>query len=203
MKDYYQQQRDAALARLRRRFEAAASYAAIVAPDEVSIRDNLWSHWESPAAFAVKYPAWYQAQWGFVPDETFDWAGIDRYPWSYLQACLGLAGHAVLVQAHATQNDVAAAIRALSPSLDSQRVAASLQSLSNELSTEAALTEAATFLARESDLALIQMRDGNWDSGYVTSIVRERDLPELSRLGVQADIYELGIVDLRGHSAVK
>ena len=190
-----------AQARLRRRFEAADAFAALVAYGNDQIRRDLWSHWDSPAPFAKRHPSWYQARWGFIPDADFDWWGIDTYPWFYLHACLDLAGYAVLIHPDFSGHDVSQAISQLAPVVELQHNDLELPSCDG-LSPEGALRSIAECL-RPSGWTLIQLRDGNWDAGYIVSAARKADIPELARLAATADVYELGIIDLTADAATR
>ncbi len=201
-RDYYERRSEEARQGLRLRFEAADKCGALIAPKEPSIHEDLWSHWSTPASFALKYPEWYQAQWGVTPGADFEWDAIDQYPWSYLQACLGFAGYATMVQATATPAAVAEALRTLRPLPGLGGTLSRLESLPAHESAADALHEAALVADGDSDLILVQLREATWDGGYVVSAVREEHLPELTTLAMEADVFQLGVFDLRAGSAI-
>jgi hypothetical protein len=188
--------RDPARDGLLSRYEAAEAFAALVVPDSEQVRKDLWSQLNSPGEFAKKHPTWYKTQWGFAPGDDFDWWGIDRYAWPDVQACLGLASYAVLVPAESPPAEVARTIAQLTP-VDGLRRSGLLQVPPPGTDTlVAALKSIAQHVELNSDWTLIQLRDATWDGGYVISAVKKADLPELSRLALEADLFGLGILDL-------
>jgi hypothetical protein len=202
MREYYERRSEEAQQRLRLRFEAADKCGVLIAPNEPSIHENLWSHWSTPAHFALKYPEWYQAQWGISPGADFEWDAIDQYPWSYLQACLGFAGYATMVQATATPAEVAKALRTLRPLAGLGGTLSCLESLPPQALAADAIHEAALVAGGNADHILVQLREATWDGGYVVSAVRDENLPELTTLAMEADVFELGVFDLRAGSAI-
>lgn len=196
MQEQRRRRREEAQAELRRRFKAAEAFAALISPSNDQVREDLWSQLESPGEFAKKHPSWYQAQWGFAPGADFDWWGMDRYAWQDVQACLSLAGYAVLAPTDSSGDDVARAIAQLEPMADLQRSGGLQLPQTGGFALAAAMKSIAEHLHETTAWTLIQLRDATWDGGYVVSAAKKADLPELSRLALEADVFGLGIIDL-------
>ena len=175
-------------------FAAAEAFARLVAPDDSSVVDDLWSHWDSPARFAAKHPDWYLTRWHLdVADPDLDWRAQDVNPWSHLQDCLGVRGLVVVVRPDSKPTEVIAA-------LDASRVPLPDPSLRwgwrtpeiLALDLNAFLTEAAGHIRSTTDRALVRMCDA-WSDDYVLATVPLQHMPTLEELALRADIYEEGV----------
>jgi hypothetical protein len=175
-------------------FAAAEAFARLVTPDDLTIVDDLWSHWDTPAQFAAKHPDWYVTRWRRdVSDPGYDWYGQDVNPWSHLQDCLGVRGLLVVAHPNVKPGEVMA-------TLDASRVTLPDPSLRwtwvtpqrLALGLDLFLIEASHQIRSAIGRVLVRMRD-NWSDDYVLTTVPYAEVPTLEGLALRADIYEEGL----------
>jgi hypothetical protein len=178
---------------LRERFAAAEAFGCHLAPDDPSLADDLWLHWETPAPFAAKYPDWFLKRWHLdIHSPDLDWYNQDVNPWSH-QDCLGVRGLVAIVPRDAAPTQIMAALDASRVVLpDPSRRWAWVAPEVLALAGEAFLAEASRHIQVITDRVLVQLRDF-WSSDYVLTTAHGDDLPTLKALALRADTYEEGL----------